>query len=282
MNDEFGLSGGVKFYLPNLQYIVEFSVDLEKCFEALGNVWSKIDHSEIEKIVTSAIKIYYFKTHYKKLLAHRRDVPPMEYLNIVSSMIRVPRLVRDLCREFCRPMYLQDCIFIPDIIYNRLDNKSIYQMFEDIDVLALNRWNHVWEKLKLELFEIKDEAIKSVPLSFFYPETSTVYSVSQLEDWRIDAFGVLRHLVWNGPLPSVDQSEKYCYDPTEIYNSVIDGRFAGFHPCFLYRVESIKGRYAYLHSDSRFPTTGLHSNTPPRSGTKKKIKSSSDSIMEIT
>lgn len=256
--------GETKFYPINFQFLNELSKHLSLCFESFGNAWCQISASEVEKILMSAVKLYHYRTNANKIIAAGRRVPNEYLLNALSHELVVPRFLRDVARELSRPMYLGDCLYLPDLTFDGFPEQGtkISKLFADIDDLAMMRWIHVLHKAKLEIVEILPECIRPAPLSFYVHHTNQVYSVSQLDDWRIDAVSQLRHLVWENPIDV--QEPKIQIAPLELYQSTLRERFAGPIACFVYSVLCLH-QYSSLTALSRFPTEQTHSSSPPRS-----------------
>lgn len=255
------LRGGVKFYSLNDSYLTIFSNDLEVCITTLGSRWSNISSKDIEKILRTGLCTYYFKTHLRKLIACGIDVPSLECLDVLSQHVKIPRFIRDIFREYCRPMYLQDCIYLPSVRYDKNKTTGI-NIFEEIDSLLINTWNHACDKLKLDIVEVNAESPKSVPLSFYHPGKGEIFAVSPLEEWRIEAFGTIKSLTWQ-PHSRIDTPD--ITTQLEIYEDVVNGRNAGPIPCFLYNVIDFCKRFYTVCYSSRFPTDSDFSRTPPKS-----------------
>jgi hypothetical protein len=250
------------FYDCALDYLEEVATDLSNSLPVLGNAWTTASSSEILELLKVALKLYFFNTHQSTLMNCKRAVPPREKLEFLTANICVPRFVRDIIREICRPMTSGGTVYLPNILYADLGPEV--RLIDSLGaVKILPKWNFIMNKCGYELVELGRETPRASPLSFAILEKSELFSVLPLPEWRLEAFTRTRHLVHQ---PSgVQRSEQPPeHTVTEPYNDEIVGRYAGSLSGFLYSYANITRSYGYFRADFRFPSNDERSMTPPR------------------
>jgi hypothetical protein len=108
---------GVKFYPVNTDYLTQVAKDMNTCFTSFGTAWAKIPEASILPILTSALKLYFFANNAKIMLEENRPRPTDAEITVLFGIFRMPRFIRDICREYCRPMTYGNDTYLPDIRY---------------------------------------------------------------------------------------------------------------------------------------------------------------------
>lgn len=253
----------VKFYPVKTDFLIEVARDLNTCFTSFGTAWAKIPEASIYPILKSSLKLYYFANYSSLFLDVNRPRPTDAELTILYGIFRMPRFIRDMCREYCRPMIYGNDFYLPDIRFEpRVDN-DITQIFEKVDVNALNLWSLAWRHLGVELVDLFPESVKPAPLCFYHPPSNQIYSTDWLEDWRLEALCHLKHLEWINPEQFISSPEEL--NPLEMYESIISGRKAGTVTCLCFSALNPVRCFNFINDRTRFPSDVDHSRTPPKS-----------------
>lgn len=251
-----------KYYPYDCSYLDGLATDITLSLQAYGNAWTKAEPAEIKQLLVVALKIYFFNTHYRTLLLCSRVVPSKMALDYLTTCLRVPRFVRDVVREYCRPMFSNHTIYLPDIEYEKVnDDKPFTEIFGSVDVFP--KWNYMMERVGYDMVELVAEFPRACPLSFAVEWKMETYSIAPLEEWRLEAFSRLRHLrsVPEGGEPTTIRG----IDAKEPYEEIIHSdRYAGPIPCFTYSFACVPRRYGLIHREFRFPTIDDRSFTPPQ------------------
>lgn len=181
------------FYEYSKDFIEQFSKDQANTFTTLGNGWCMFTQTEVFDLMTAVINLYYFKTHSMILLHCGRQVPIPEKLKLLTEQLRVPRYMRDIAREFCRPMIFNNNIYLPDIKFVNSYGESAADLFSPIKD-TLMKWEYTITKLGCDVVSIETEAPRPVPISFYDSTSQEIWMAKQLPEWRLEAFLYLRHL----------------------------------------------------------------------------------------
>lgn len=253
------------FYNISLNYLEIVAKELANTFTCIGNAWARMSEEEVKCVLITALKLYFFKTHFHVLSVEGRETPTQDELAAISAELRVPRFIRDIIRELCRPMASNSTLYLPDIRYTRAPATiPLFGIFGPIPLLG--RWNLAMRDIGYELVALDAEAPKPSPLSFFREESTEVFAVSQLESWRLAAVGRLRHLLHTRPYEVKDADAMPAdHTPIEVYNDAIRGRIVGHQNCFVYNMLHQRRLFGYYPTGYRFPSEEEHSMTPPRS-----------------
>lgn len=268
------------YYPVDLRFITDLSSDLSNTADGLGQPWYKIPKEAVEYIILTALKINYVLNHRTLLLTYNKHVPDMNIVNIIAGSFMVPRFVRDTIREILRPMHHSGITYIPDIDVHMHPTHYIMDAFYPITE-HLTRWSNVCQRLGFEMVPILPEAVQSVSLTFYSHEHDEIWSFDNLTnlDWRIDAFGRTKHLVYNpssqvGDLDKtqvatskrraqekeIEEVEERKIYERPLINRRILGMIVYRYTCAQYCI-----RMGHIAPTYRFPTEELHSETPPRS-----------------
>lgn len=273
------------FYAYDLAFIEQFSKDQANTFTTLGNGWCRFSFEEVYNIMISAIKLYYFKTHSLILLREGRNVPLPDKLRLLSEQLKVPRYIRDIVREFCRPMIFNQNIYLPDIKFDHSFGESGVNLFSDIrDVLS--KWDYTISKVGCEIVSIDMEAPSPVPISFYDSVSQEIWMAKQLPEWRLEAVLYLRHLKYQyfegielafaqdveasrskrGKGSSNQEDRPFINEP-QLFNMRKTGRKVGGFSGFIISTVDHNRIYGYIPIDLRFGTVDEEhfSKTPPQS-----------------
>lgn len=259
---------GCIFYPLNDEYLNIIGKDLSDSINSMGVSWANIELKEIIAILKAGMKLYHFQSNYSFVSYYRRRIPTRDQLDNFQQMFQVPRFIRDIYREMCRPMISDSTIYLPDVEYSPASAEVAYRdLFGKLPNLF--KWRYAMSKLGFELFDIVEERTRPEPLSWFIPDKGAIYSVRQLSSWRIEAVSRLQHLVWfdkedDNLQESASELER-CDDVITLYNMEPSGRMVGCKYCFSYSVVSTPRRYGILVPTMRFPTFQENSRSPPRS-----------------
>lgn len=268
------------YYPVDLQIISDLSYDLYHTTEGLGQPWYKLPMKAIEDIILTALKVNYVLNHRQMLLLYEKSVPDMQLINIIQSAIMVPRFLRDVIREILRPMHHAGITYLPDISLLHVKTPHILDLFHPISE-HLTKWHNLCVKLGFEMVPILPEAVQSVSLTFYSFETDEVLSFDNIAslDWRLEAFGRTKHLVYN-PMPEVDdtgktlpaasrkraqEKEEELREEKRMYERPIQNRRILGMLVYRYTCAPYSSRMGYIPNSYRFPTELDHSKTPPMS-----------------
>lgn len=252
--------GETKFYTPDFTFITEISRHISLCLDAFGKSWCRVSAEQVENIFRTTIYLYYFRTHCNRLIICDREVPNEQHLQALTMELKVPRFMRDVAREFARPMEFGNCIYLPDLKYFR-SHKSVISMFAAIGETTMSHWIEAMKNTTFEMVNIIPEIIRPVPLSFYVKHRDEIYSTGQLSDWRVDAVSQLRHIHWTD---KESIQEPKVLQPYELYETTLSGRYVGTVACYVYTLTGMHN-YSSLDALVRFPTESVHSKSPPQS-----------------
>nr|QXV86424.1 coat protein [Partitiviridae sp.] len=278
------------FYVPRMDFIEHFSIDLERSIRNVKTTWATLSNKQIYDILMSAIALYYHLTHRDILVYCGKEVPIPYDLKVLSTQLKVPRFVRDIAREFCRPMYFNNNIYIPELEFKEGLACYYADLFKNIkDILPT--WDYAMKRLECEIVEICAEAPSPVPISFFDPYSQEIWMAKQLPEWRLEAFLYLRHLKYeyfegiehtfnedasvttsrkgrqNGDKINQNKEDQPKQE-AQLFNMRKTGRKVGGFAGFIVSTVGHKQDLGYIPPDYRFATIeeeGHFSRTPPQS-----------------
>lgn len=254
---------GVRFYPVNFNYLSQVSKDLHLCFSSFGTNWAKFPDGAIEPILLTALRVYYYQNYAEVLVQCGRDRPTDMELTVLGRQFFVPRFIRDMFREICRPMVFAGNYYAPDIRYERRSYSDITNIFdENVKINSMNLWMLAWKHLGVELVELLPEGVQPAPLSFYHEPSNSIYCSSWLQPWRLEAVSYIKHLVWLNPVQSHTPEE---LRPLEIYESVIHDRVVGIYDFIYHPVTNLVPRFSVVTQHTRFPSEEHRSRTPPKS-----------------
>lgn len=179
-----------------MAFIEQFSKDQANTFTTLGNGWCKFSSDEIYNIMISVIKLYFFKSHSLILMKEGRNVPYPDKLRLLTEQLKVPRYIRDIAREFCRPMIFNNNVYLPDIKFLHSIGESAVDLFSMIKD-SLSKWDYTINKIGCDIVSIDTESPSPVPISFYDSISQEIWMAKQLPEWRIEAVLYLRHLKYH-------------------------------------------------------------------------------------
>lgn len=277
------------FYDVSLDYIEIFSKDLANTFTTLGNGWSRFSADDVFNLIMSAIKVYYFKTHSLILMSQGRKVPLPEELKVLTEQLKVPRFVRDIARELCRPMIFNNNIYLPNFEFEGAKGEFGCDIFYPIKDILM-KWDYTISKIQCEVVKIEAESPVPVPLSFYDPFSQDIWMAKQLPEWRIEAVLYLRHLRYKyidgievilcnldatsdreksdgKSRKKKDRDETSEYIEPQLWNMRRSGRKVGGFSGFSVSTLSHRRELGFIPPQYRFATLeeGSHSDTPPPS-----------------
>lgn len=270
-----------KFYSLDDEYLDTVADDLSSMFSSFAKAWKEISREEVLHILRVGLQVYYFRTHSHILAAYGRARPKPVELSEFARRLKVPRFVRDMYREMCRPMKSNSTVYLPDISFTAPGlEQPLFRLFGEIPKFA--RWDYACKECEFEMVEIQPESPSPCPLSFFNEDLCSVIAVSGLEDWRIEAFGILRHLKHLGDV--LPESIRVDYEKTVIvepFMKPLIGRSVGNDECFLYNVMSKRRRVGVYRPEYRFPALEEHSETPPKSERAESGRKPSETVRRV-
>lgn len=268
-----------------MAFIEQFSKDQANTFTTLGNGWCRFSSEEIFNIMVSVIKLYYFKSHSLILMREGRQVPYPDKIKLLSEQLKVPRYVRDIAREFCRPMMFNNNVYLPDIRFDSPCGESVVDMFSTIKD-TLSKWDYTINKVGCEVVSIDTESPSPVPISFYDSISQEIWMAKQLPEWRIEAVLYLRHLKYqyfDGIELAIRQDadvsrtkkgrgntgkeDQPLFDEPQLFNMRKTGRKVGGFSGFLISTIDHNRMIGYIPITYRFATLDDEhfSRTPPQS-----------------
>lgn len=271
------------FYPCDLKQIDIFAEDLAFSMSNEGNKWSQFSKDEIAPIILSAIKLYFFTAHGDTLRMNSRPVPSLDELRILRKQLPIPRFIRDLAREVCRPMKMGNTIYLPDLSYEEGPNVELINIFAPIKQHIV-KFSSFLNKLGYDVVEIECEAPATVPLSFYDEDLDEIWSAKELPDWRLEAFSYSRHLLYQPvgitvhnisennaePRKRSKVREHFSdipFDQVYPYQTPKIGKRIGSYSGFVNTLANKRKRLGYIPVNFRFCSVedSPHSRTPPLS-----------------
>jgi hypothetical protein len=161
------------------------------------NVWNRLSQSDMRKYFKFCLRLYYTGTHGKILSRMGKQIVP-SYTRDLCEIFLVPRNVRDIFREYCRPMSDRGVIYIPEIDHVLpktgtspydlcgLDNIRVFKIHTMMRNLAEGRPT-------LSMVHVSSEALADVAVSLYHSDDKYYWHAKQLPDWRLKSFYLLRH-----------------------------------------------------------------------------------------
>lgn len=271
------------FYPCDLKQIGVFAEDLAFSMSNEGSKWSKFSADEITPILLSAIKLYYFTAHGDTLRMNSRPVPSCDELRVLRKQLKVPRFVRDLAREVCRPMKMGNTIYLPDFGYEERPDVELINIFAPAKDHIVKFGSFI-NKQGYDVVEIECEAPAVVPLSFYDEDLDEIWSAKELPDWRLEAFSYSRHLIYQPvgitvhnitennaePRKRSKVREHFSdipFDRVFPYQTPKIGKRIGSYSGFVNTLVNRRKRLGYIPTTFRFCSVddSPHSRTPPLS-----------------
>jgi len=253
----------IRFYQPDLTGLYGVSQDIAGTMQAQANPWHRMTENEVGEVTKVALYLYNCLTH-QRYLAQKGKFFDVNLVEQFSSLLRIPRFLRDAIRETCRPMEANGEIWLPELPLPSGTPKTIQVLFGDVN---LSRFSTAIEKLQgLDLVFLEPENLRPQPLSFWSVEQSKLFCLLRLPDWRMEAMMRLKHCQHSppSPPPEVKVPEQILEaDRPSFLNANITGRFVGALAFFAFDGVHQTLRYGFITGASRFPTDEEHSKTPP-------------------
>lgn len=273
------------FYPYETDFIEQFSKDQANTFTTLGNGWSLFDKQEVYNIMMTVIKLYYFKTHSMVLISCGRKVPFPDQLRLLAEQIKVPRYIRDIAREFCRPMIFNNTIYLPDIVYEGPAGLTGADLFSSVKD-SLMKWEYTINRIGCDIVDIETESPAPVPISFYDSVSQEIWMAKQLPAWRLEAFLYLRHLKYRyfdgiellfeegasaiqkkKGKGNANKEDQPFIDEPQLFNMRKTGRKVGGFAGFIVSTINVNRNIGFIPPCLRFATLDEEhfSKTPPRS-----------------
>jgi hypothetical protein len=265
MNDIWDLERELREYTPNFAGIRVIAEDLSATLSAHGNVWFRLTTDYCESVIRVAIRHYMCRTH-QTLLARMGRPVSAERETLFSEVFKIPRYVRDVCREFCRVMEHDAVLWLPTVD-TTINEGSILSYHGDI-AEDYPRFLLACERVGLEMVHIEIESLALSPFMMYSDVSQCIFSVRPPAMWRLEAFNRLRHARHIPPVEPVVGEQGAQALPT-LFTARIVGRQVGPIPFFTFGIDRPLIKYGIIIG-ARFPTDEEHSKTPPRNDGRKK------------
>lgn len=190
----------VLFYEPDYTYLIELGSFLADNFTNT-NQWFKLNQIDIQKCIDALLAVFYFDNLREYYTRFFPSFDPL-VLDAIKLNIHLPMFLRDVIREYCRPVLFGAAVCIPVPKSATIDlMKSPYDAF-DINVQTIARWNALWTQhmkgYASSLVHLEREVLKPARLMIYSKQYDLIYSTSnKFNDWRYDSFSILKHIRFN-------------------------------------------------------------------------------------
>jgi hypothetical protein len=259
--------------------------------------WVTVEKDDVTKLVD--VYIYFYQAKNLSLYYHAKNLklPSKGVLKEAAPIIRMPRMLRDAVREYCRPMRHGATYYIPELKSTAstkfADVSKIFQFNMD----TVNKLDVIYQRCAIDAVPIVDEAISYAQLSIYIPGNYNLTQESKLSNTVKSAENKQRDEVseqsqkeenngndeetddqngylWsaNQNLPEWRQKAHYLLKHFSVKHLTVtlkDREVSGFRGFWLYPVAYVTYQFRL---NQRFPSQENRSKTPPDSGENRKKK----------
>lgn len=247
-----------------------------------GSKWFEVGVQDVKKYGHAAFKLYTFLSHKKFHMIQGIQTPSETELMSLGFDFMIPRFLRDILREMARPMSVDASIYIPSI--SSWPKKLTRVKDLGIDITEVYKIMRSFKKAGLDLVPIELEKIAVAPYFVFSDTHQNLYFSSPPQDWRLKACNLLRHNRFYEFQEADLGEEANIFNMLKEYvnnlsHGFIDARTVNGRKMFVYAgLQTLEG--SYISMNNRFPSDEQHSNTPPGSSRKKRIRSKREKLSD--